>query len=388
MTVAEGFVAGSRKGILLAVIAICFLCRANVVVAQTDTCGSDLSSFLPAPYSDYSNHICQPVWYNFILRYSQSPENVLTVILSAVYTVGWVGMGFSKDGRMVGSSAMVGWIGRDGKAHIRQYFLNGTTPSEVLVDKGKLNVTTVAPTVVLHGATIYLAFQLKFQAPLDKQQPLIFAFGTTPPKHHHLTHHEDKEAISFDFSGGKSSGSLYPHQLKRSHGVLAIFGWGVIMPIGAIVARYYKDLDPLWYYLHTAIQFVGFVLGLAAVVAGVALYDQLHANVSAHRALGIFVLSLSILQIIAFFLKPDKDSKVRRYWNWYHHWVGRLALFLASVNIVLGIRVGGAGDSWKVSYAFDLAVIIITVIVMECLMRVKASKKKAIDIANTQMNTI
>ncbi|XP_068666633.1 cytochrome b561 and DOMON domain-containing protein At3g61750-like [Aristolochia californica] len=346
-----------------------------------------ISIFLHAPYSDYSNHICQPVWYNFILRYTQSPENVLTVILSAVYTVGWVGMGFSKDGRMVGSSAMVGWIDRDGKAHMRQYLLNGTIPSKVLVDKGKLNVTTAAPTVVLHGATIYLAFQLKFPAPLDKQ-PLIFAFGTTPPKHHRLTHHEDKEAVNFDFSGGRSSGSLYPHHLKRSHGVLAIFGWGVIMPIGAIVARYYKDWDPLWYYLHTVIQFVGFILGLAAVVAGVVLYDQLHATVSAHRALGIFVLSLSVLQIIAFFLRPNEDSKVRRYWNWYHQWVGRLALFLTAVNIVLGIRVGGARDSWKVSYAFDLAVIIITVIVMESLFWVKAAKKKAIDASNMQMNTL
>lgn len=81
-------------------------------------------------------------------------------------------------------------------------------------------------------------------------------------------------------------------------------------------------------------------------------------------------------QVIAFFLRPDKDSKVRKFWNWYHHWVGRLALFLAAVNIIIGIRVGGAGNGWKGGYGFSLAVILITVIVLEVMLWM-GSKKSA-----------
>lgn len=73
------------------------------------------------------------------------------------------------------------------------------------------------------------------------------------------------------------------------------------------------------------------------------------------------------LQILAFFLRPNKDSKYRKYWNWYHHWVGRLVLFFAAVNIVLGIKVGGGGNSWKIGYGLNLAILLITIITLEVL---------------------
>lgn len=81
------------------------------------------------------------------------------------------------------------------------------------------------------------------------------------------------------------------------------------------------------------------------------------------------------LQVIAFFLRPDIDSKIRKYWNWYHHWVGRLLLFFAAINIAFGIRVGDAGNSWKVGYGINLSVLLIAVIVLETMLWTKWSKK-------------
>ncbi|XP_039117445.1 cytochrome b561 and DOMON domain-containing protein At3g61750 [Dioscorea cayenensis subsp. rotundata] len=342
--------------------------------AQTDTCDDDPRLFLPNAYNATEFH-CTPVWNTFILRYSQSQDNVLSVVLSAVYTVGWVGMGFSKDGMMVGSSAMVGWIGKTGRAHIRRYYLRGQSSSQVIVNEGQLQTTDVSPMVILYGANIYLAFQLKFSAPLS-QQELLFAVGSRIPVNYRLTEHDDKTSVSFDFAAGSSSpSSSYPYQLKRNHGALNIFGWGVLLPIGAIIARYCKQWDPLWFYLHVGIQFFGFIIGLSGIVCGVALYNKLHSSVSAHRGLGIFIFVLGILQIIAFFLRPDKDSKIRKYWNWYHHWSGRLALFLASVNIVYGIQVAHAGSSWKVGYGINLAFLLIAVIVLEILSWTRWSQK-------------
>lgn len=94
-----------------------------------------------------------------------------------------------------------------------------------------------------------------------------------------------------------SSASTNFGQMKKNHGVLGIIGWGLILPIGAIVPRYFKHKDPLWYYLHSVLQFIGFALGLATVIIGQRLYNLIHADFPSHRGIGIFVLVLSILQV-------------------------------------------------------------------------------------------
>ncbi|KAL6978102.1 hypothetical protein U1Q18_046428 [Sarracenia purpurea var. burkii] len=348
----------------------------GVIDETAARCNVDLSTFIPLPYSDTSNMFCRSVWNTYVLQYSQSKDNVVTILLSAVYTTGWVGMAFSKDGKMLNSSAMVGWISKEGQPYIKQYYLHGLEQSEVIPDKGDLQLTNVPAFVALHGATIYLAFQLKFAAGLARQ-PILLAFGSRyPTKHHHLYQHDDKTTILFDFSAGSVSVSAAPDKIgqrKRTHGVLGIIAWGLFLPYGAIAARYFKHHDPLWFYLHVGIQFLGFILGLAGIVLGVSLYNKIHAHFPTHRGIGIFVLVLSVLQILAFFVRPDKDGKIRRYWNWYHHWLGRIALLFGNVNIVLGIRIGGAGNEWKAGYGFLLGTVLIAAIVLEVLSRMRGS---------------
>ncbi|EOX95709.1 PREDICTED: cytochrome b561 and DOMON domain-containing protein At3g61750 [Theobroma cacao] len=328
-----------------------------------ELCGTDLS-FLGPPYGNIStsNMVCSPIWHTFVLRYYQRADNVMTIILSAVYTTGWVGIGFSRNGMMLGSSAMVGWFNRKGQARIKQYYLRGAHASQVIPDKGELPLNNIPPVVALHGAMIYLAFQAKFEHRLGRQ-PLIVAFGSRYPTHLHLTKHDDKTAVWFDFS--QASVLDVDVSQRKNHGILGIMGWGLILPAGAMIARYLKHKDPLWYYLHAGIQFLGFILGLAAVLLGVQLYRSMNADIPAHRGIGIFVLVLSILQIMAFFLRPNKDSKYRRYWNWYHHWFGRMALFFGALNVILGIQLAGAGNDWKIGYGFLLAITLIAVILLE-----------------------
>lgn len=80
-------------------------------------------------------------------------------------------------------------------------------------------------------------------------------------------------------------------------------------------------------------------------------------------------------QVLAFFLRPNHEAKTRKYWNWYHHWIGRIALFFGALNIVLGIQIGNAGNSWKISYGFLLAAVLITVFVLEALLFMRKSEK-------------
>ncbi|CAN0884787.1 Cytochrome b561 and DOMON domain-containing protein At3g61750 [Linum grandiflorum] len=330
------------------------------------------------------------------MQYHKGENNVMTFVLSRVYTSGWVGMGFSKNGMMVGSSAVVGWVTKKGTPMIKQYYLQGSKQSQVIADAGELDLNHIPPAVALHPPQIYLSFQAKFLTPLQRQ-PILLAFGTKYPHHHRLSHHDDKTTILFDFSaaGPRSALVINAGEVKRNHGVLATLGWGVVLPVGAIVARYLRHNDPLWFYLHAFIQFVGFIFGLAAIVLGQQLYYKTNANVPAHRAIGIFVLTLAILQILAFFVRPNKDSKIRKYWNWYHSWSGRAALFFAAVNVVLGIHVGHAGTTWKVMYGLILAAILLAVISLETLGWLRRrSDQKNIDLnnyppaSNFQMNSM
>ncbi|GKU96644.1 hypothetical protein SLEP1_g9855 [Rubroshorea leprosula] len=351
-----------------------------------ELCDTDLSAVLAPPYGNISKMICTPIWNTFLLRYFQREDHVMTIVLSAVYTTGWVGIGFSNSGMMVGSSCMVGWFNKKGHPRIKQYYLEGYHSSQVIPDKGKLElVKHVPPVVALHGAMIYLAFQVKFPARLSRQ-PIILAFGSRYPNLYHLKRHDDKTALWFDFS--QASAVNIASTDKRDHGILAIIGWGLILPVGAIVARYLRHKDPLWFYLHAGIQLVGFIIGLAAVLVGIQLYNRIDADIPAHKGIGIFVLVLSILQVLAFFLRPNKDSKIRIYWNWYHHWSGRMALFFGALNVVLGIHYGEAKNDWKIGYGFLVGIILVAVIVLEALACLRRSRKPSLPSSSFQMNPI
>ncbi|KAL6566000.1 hypothetical protein OROHE_005055 [Orobanche hederae] len=343
-------------------------------------CDMDLTSFIPFPYNNLSDMVCKPLWNSYLLRYSQSENNEVTIVLSTVYTSGWVGIGFSRDGKMLNSSCMVGWVNSQGHGKIKQFFLRGFKPSEIKADEGELPLTSAPPFVVLHRATIYLAFQLKYNTTL-RTQPILLAFSTKNPHHHHLTVHDDKTTTNFDFSSGKPDSStvdISPSIFKdrTTHGTLALLAWGLILPLGAIIARYLKHNERLWYYLHVGFQFVGFLLGVAAVAVGLTLENKLHAFIPAHKGIGIFVFVLTILQVFAFITRPSTDSKYRKYWNWYHNWLGRICLFFAAVNIVLGIHVAGAGQAWEIGYGFLVGAILVTVVILEALLRVGTKEEK------------
>eukprot|EP00261_Vitis_vinifera_P037843 XP_019079086.1 PREDICTED: probable leucine-rich repeat receptor-like protein kinase At1g35710 [Vitis vinifera] len=119
---------------------------------------------------------------------------------------------------------------------------------------------------------------------------------------------------------GYNSGVNNTGDLETRHGDMGLIAWDVLLPSGAIIPRYFKHHDPQWFYLHISIQIVGFLPGLATVVAGRTLYNGLESyripKFKIHRPLGSLVFFLGILQVVmALILRPDKTSKQRKYWN-------------------------------------------------------------------------
>ncbi|GMN50163.1 hypothetical protein TIFTF001_019320 [Ficus carica] len=281
-------------------------------------------------------------------------------------------MGFSSNGRMVGSSAVVGWIS-DGTGVIKQYYLGGTSPNLVKPNQGNLTFVPNSASVVTQSNRLYLAFQLDTVQPSTRLLYSVGPSGFLPvAPDFRLTEHRDKVSTSINYKTGQSASQKSPHQrLRRSHGILNMLGWGILMIIGSIVARYCRQWDPLWFYIHIGIQSFGFFLGVIGILCGFLLENRIDAKVSTHKGIGIFIFVLGCLQAMALLARPNIESKHRKYWNWYHYGVGRTLIVFAIVNVFYGIHLGNEGTGWTAGYAVVLGILFLTSAVLEY--RIRAS---------------
>ncbi|CAI0383452.1 unnamed protein product [Linum tenue] len=376
-----------RRGVPISSIIIFILClllsssaTTIPVAAQSqnaDSCSSNgaLVGLSGLPFDPSSLRQCLSAWTsrNYILRqYSQASSNVWNFLLSAPDVNSYVAVGFSPDGQMVGSSAVVGWSAADGSGgQVKQYYLGGQTPGQVVPDQGNLVIATSA--IVSQQSRLFMAFQLNASQPSDTVLYSLGPAGTLPAAPGYaLTEHRDKVATTLNYVTGQSSKEGRPYtRLRRSHGILNMLGWGILTIIGAIGARYFKHMEPVWFYGHVLVQGSAFVLGTVGVIAGLVLEGNLSANVSTHKGLGIFILVLGCLQVMAILIRPEKSSKYRSYWNLYHYAVGRILIAFAVGNVFYGIHLGGEGSGWNGGYGVALAVLFVIAITLELRMRLK-----------------
>ncbi|KAL1198670.1 Cytochrome and DOMON domain-containing protein [Cardamine amara subsp. amara] len=159
--------------------------------------------------------------------------------------------------------------------------------------------------------------------------------------------------------------------VKRIHGIVNAVCWGILMPIGAMAARYmrtYQGLDPMWFYIHIGFQTTGYFVGLLGGL-GTAIYMAKHTGMRStpHTVIGLFLFALGFLQILALKARPDKDHKYRKYWNWYHHTMGYVVIVLSVYNIYKGLAILQPGSLWKIAYTVIISAIGLFAIVMEIL---------------------
>jgi len=202
---------------------------------ETDSCTGNLNLNAPIPF-DTTNLHCLSVWdaqgfilrvgapfSNFItyisifqyhhiykefmfivLQYVQTSANIWSFILSTPDTNSYIAMGFSASGSMVGSSAIVGWVAsRGASGGIKQYYLGGFTPNQVVPDKGNLQIRGNSTFISLQSSRLYLVIQLETTEPLSW---LILATGSTglfpAAPNYALTKHLDKFSTRIDYSKG------------------------------------------------------------------------------------------------------------------------------------------------------------------------------------------
>lgn len=180
-------------------------------------------------------------------------------------------------------------------------------------------------------------------------------------------------------TAGASSSNL---KSKNIHGVLNTVSWGILMPLGAIIARYIKEFplaDPAWFYLHVMCQLSAFIIGVAGFGTGLRLGSQSPGvTYTVHRGLGIAVFTLGLVQISALLMRPKKDHKWRRYWNYYHYLVGYGILSIGIANIFEGLDILRPEKKWKRAYIGVLVALASLALLLEVIVWfLKRSKRSA-----------
>jgi hypothetical protein len=88
-------------------------------------------------------------------------------------------------------------------------------------------------------------------------------------------------------------------ELQR-HGILNVVGWGILLPIGIMFARYLRQFeyaDPAWFYLHVSCQTIGYALDVVGWAIGLKLGIYSKGVVySQHQSIEIAIFVFQTLQ--------------------------------------------------------------------------------------------
>ncbi|CAA3020494.1 cytochrome b561 and DOMON domain-containing At3g25290-like [Olea europaea subsp. europaea] len=168
---------------------------------------------------------------------------------------------------------------------------------------------------------------------------------------------------------------------KNIHGILNAVSWGIMFPIGIIIARYvraFPSADPTWFYLHIFCQVSSYAIGVAGWGTGLMLGSQSKGiRYTGHRNIGIALFSIATLQIFALFLRPKKDHKYRFYWNIYHHGIGYTILVLGILNVFKGLDILNPEPKWRDAYIILIAVLGGIALVLEAITWIIVLRQKS-----------
>jgi hypothetical protein len=166
------------------------------------------------------------------------------------------------------------------------------------------------------------------------------------------------------------------------HGRLMVLSWAVLLPLGVIIARFYKvtpgqdwprKLDnKLWWHSHLGLQYAGGVVmfvGLALIW----LSGSGSPTAQLHRWLGYVVLGLGVLQFLAGWFRGSKGGPTdaslrgdhydmtlrRRIFEHAHKAFGYGALLLGVATILSGLWTANAPRWMWLSLALWWAVLVI-----------------------------
>ncbi|KAK4363195.1 hypothetical protein RND71_018436 [Anisodus tanguticus] len=299
---------------------------------------------------------------NSFLHWSYHPDNH-TVDLAyrhgGVSNSDWVAWGLNIDGsRMVGTQCLVALRNSSGQIHA---YTSPIADYQTQLTQGALsfNVPRIEAEFS-NGEYIIFATLVLPSGRTSFNQAWQNGRVSGQTLQRHVTSGDNMRSFgSVDFANGQlgsdGGSSVTSRQRRRHvHGVLNAVSWGVLMPMGAVFARYlkvFKAANPAWFYLHVACQTSAYIVGVAGWGTGLKLgSDSPGIKFTTHRNIGITLFCLGTLQVFALLLRPKPDHKYRLYWNIYHHAIGYAVISLSIVNVFEGFDALNGQKNWKRAY--------------------------------------
>ncbi|KAG5636522.1 hypothetical protein H0H81_007748 [Sphagnurus paluster] len=175
-------------------------------------------------------------------------------------------------------------------------------PGEVMptVDSNPPRIATFAQSASsLSGDNSKFAFTIPANS--DTTQPLIYAYGTDAPGSSAvdatLHQHSDYGTLVLNLEGPNSSGNLPLLTYERliiAHASFMVAGFLLLLPAGALVARYLRTFTPTWFKSHWIIQFL--IWAIIHFVKSTTRVRRPPQNYL-HAVLGLVIIGLAIAQI-------------------------------------------------------------------------------------------
>ncbi|KAL5578767.1 hypothetical protein UlMin_011209 [Ulmus minor] len=160
--------------------------------------------------------------------------------------------------------------------------------------------------------------------------------------------------------------SHHHRHLKTAHGILIVIGWGTMLPIGAIIARYLRKF-PMeceeWCSFHVICQSVGYILGTLGWFLGILVGKQ--GTDKTHGALGIVIFTFTTIQMLAVCWQPNIENECRKWWKIYHHVLGYALIALIIADIFTGMNKQSKASKWKWIYVGILGVLLLIALILE-----------------------
>ncbi|KAH7352378.1 hypothetical protein KP509_19G042300 [Ceratopteris richardii] len=293
-----------------------------------------------------------------------APNASLDVVFSgtAPSPGGWVGWGINPYRLgMVGTQTFIGFQASNGSTLLSFDVTKATEDGQPLACT-PISLRVLDMSINIANGT-HIDMFVSISWPISSTNPSspvinhVWNRGTSVSNFQPSSHGFSGADLSSKLAINMSSGILFqgpPNSLlENAHAILNTVGWGILLPCGVIAARYVKPFaDPAWFYAHITIQMLGYVLGVAGWATGLSLDDvgARGGDPSKHRDIGFTLFGICTLQMMAIFLRPNKDHKLRKGWNLYHYSLAASILILGIVNIFEGFEIMSPPQKWRYTY--------------------------------------
>ena len=285
----------------------------------------------------------------------------------------WLALGLGGIG-MVGADTV---IGKPLDNSVLQYDVRAKDAASITADAQQ----DLSDTALIVSET---ETRLRFRRALNTGDPsdyainvqglnsVVWAYG----KDMVFAYHVARGLVNLDFGSGQT---MQPSRLAHGlHGVMMVLGWGVLLPCGVLLARFFKvthsqnfphELDnPFWWNGHRLTQYSGIVLVTFSALIAYLMVTGEHLA-TRHAQLGTVLLVLGWFQVINAWLRGSKggptDSTMRgdhydmtrrrRVFEVVHKLFGYCSLLLSVPVTLLGLDLTGAGTVWYLMYGVMIA---------------------------------